>query len=558
MENRIEELRQILKGTLPPLDEMERRYELCRRAVDIDPLEARWAGERARTLALQLGDRRRAAQALCGIGMSYSNTDDYEQAIEYFDRSVMECLELGYDFGAVDALIAKGGAEMLISRHTEALESFVRAREIAITPGMERAEKAHVYIIGNIAVIQMVTGKYVQALETFHQLLDEARVSGDSITLLNTLQSLTHFYSEMEEYDMAAKFCREALEVRRSEGLDRAVAFSLVDLAIIYIAMGRLDEAEALNNEAREVALRLDQTTTLAAIKRNQADLLRARGRIAEALETFDEALELLHDCAEIRTAMGILTMKGSLLVQECRYREAIPCLLEARDLTRDAQEPRREVDIEQGLATSYRAIGDYERAVEHSLRSLELTQELLSRDRQKALAAMEVRHRTEQAEKEREIYRLKSEKLEMENLSKTKELTAMTMNLVQKKKELEKLRAMVEQMTRAHEDDSSELARDLLAGIDTSLRSEGEWALFEQQFDIHHPGFIRTLLEHCPTLTPAELRVCSLLRINLATKEIASLLNVSSRAVEGHRYNLRKKLGLPQKMSLGSYLASL
>jgi len=543
---------------MPPLEEMERQYELCRRAVDIDPLEARRAGERARALALQLGDRRRAAQALCGIGLSCAHTDDYEEAFEYLDGSVAECMELGYDFGAMDALIAKGATEMLISRHTEALASFEKAREIAIKPGAERADKARAYIIGNIAIIHMVTGQYVEALETFYQLLDEARVSGDSITLINTLQSLTHFYGEMEEYEKAAEFCREALEIRRSEGLDRTVAVSLVDLAVLYIAMGRLDEAEEMNDEALEIAIRLDQTTTVATVKRNQADILRARGRIAEALEILDEALELLRDCAEIRTAAGILAMKGALLVREGRYREAIPCLLEARDVTREMQEPRREVDIEQGLATAYRNLGDYERAVEHGMRSLELTHKLLSRDRQKALASMEVGHRTEQAEKEREIYRLKSEKLEMENLSKTKELTAMTMNLVQKKKELEKLRAMVEQMTRAHEGDSSELARDLLAGIDTSLRSEGEWTLFEQQFDIHHPGFIRKLLERSPTLTPAELRVCSLLRINLATKEIASLLNVSSRAVEGHRYHLRKKLGLPPKMSLGAYLSSL
>jgi len=65
-------------------------------------------------------------------------------------------------------------------------------------------------------------------------------------------------------------------------------------------------------------------------------------------------------------------------------------------------------------------------------------------------------------------------------------------------------------------------------------------------------------LAERCPRLTPTELKVCALLKINLSNKEVGKLLSVSLRNVESHRYSIRKKLGLPSETNLSSYLAGL
>ena len=55
--------------------------------------------------------------------------------------------------------------------------------------------------------------------------------------------------------------------------------------------------------------------------------------------------------------------------------------------------------------------------------------------------------------------------------------------------------------------------------------------------------------------LTANELKLCTFLRVNLTTKEIAQLMNISMRGVEISRYRLRKKLNLPTEMSLFDFL---
>ena len=58
--------------------------------------------------------------------------------------------------------------------------------------------------------------------------------------------------------------------------------------------------------------------------------------------------------------------------------------------------------------------------------------------------------------------------------------------------------------------------------------------------------------------MASTELKICALLKANLATKDIANLLYLSERTVENHRYRIRKKMGLGVDANLTLYLAGL
>ena len=83
-------------------------------------------------------------------------------------------------------------------------------------------------------------------------------------------------------------------------------------------------------------------------------------------------------------------------------------------------------------------------------------------------------------------------------------------------------------------------------------------WATYRNNFDLIHKRFFRTLHEKYPDLTSNDLRLCALLRLNLNTKEIASFTRLSIRGVEGARYRLRKKLGIPTDKSLTDFLIEI
>lgn len=87
------------------------------------------------------------------------------------------------------------------------------------------------------------------------------------------------------------------------------------------------------------------------------------------------------------------------------------------------------------------------------------------------------------------------------------------------------------------------------------ALNDHEDWKLFEDYFKSAHRDFLEKLQQKYSDLTPGDLRICCLLRMNLSTKEIALLLNVSVRAVELRRYRLRKRLGIGNDVNLVDFL---
>jgi AraC family transcriptional regulator, chitin signaling transcriptional activator len=87
---------------------------------------------------------------------------------------------------------------------------------------------------------------------------------------------------------------------------------------------------------------------------------------------------------------------------------------------------------------------------------------------------------------------------------------------------------------------------------------SHNPLAEFEQIFLQMHHGFYEKLLEISPQLSRSELQLCALLRMNLPSKEIASLLFLSLSTIDQKRHQIRKKLGLESNQSLNNFLINL
>jgi len=87
--------------------------------------------------------------------------------------------------------------------------------------------------------------------------------------------------------------------------------------------------------------------------------------------------------------------------------------------------------------------------------------------------------------------------------------------------------------------------------------RLEDDWEKFSYHFDQVHSNFIKRLKQGYPNLTPKDQKLCAYLRMNLTSKEIAPLLNISVRGVEISRYRLRKKLSLNKEENLSEFMMS-
>jgi len=171
----------------------------------------------------------------------------------------------------------------------------------------------------------------------------------------------------------------------------------------------------------------------------------------------------------------------------------------------------------------------------------------------------LQYQHQLEIEKNEKEIIRLKNIKLEAEVEHNNAQLASNTMNLLQKRELLNKIKDEIMIIQEEHEPEKrTKNLRRIIKIINEQLESIDDWERFSQYFDKSNNDFLKILKENHPLLTAADLKLCAYLRLNLSTKAIADLLNLSVRGVESSRYRLRKKLSLANDISLFDFLAAV
>jgi len=98
---------------------------------------------------------------------------------------------------------------------------------------------------------------------------------------------------------------------------------------------------------------------------------------------------------------------------------------------------------------------------------------------------------------------------------------------------------------------------KKLLRIIDQIANEEDEWVLFQQQFEQLEPFFLQNILHDFPALTPSDLKILTLIRMNVDSKEISTILRISTQSTNTARYRLRKRLGLLEEESLENFVLS-
>ena len=96
---------------------------------------------------------------------------------------------------------------------------------------------------------------------------------------------------------------------------------------------------------------------------------------------------------------------------------------------------------------------------------------------------------------------------------------------------------------------------REIINLIDENINKNKEWELFKIHFEEIHPRFFGQLREIAPNITRSELKLCAYIRINMSTKEIASVMHIVVDSVSKKRNRLRKKLKLKSNINLNKYL---
>lgn len=179
-------------------------------------------------------------------------------------------------------------------------------------------------------------------------------------------------------------------------------------------------------------------------------------------------------------------------------------------------------------------------------VQKLELREEELKH--QKEILEIELK-----AENESNSQEYEKHILELELQSKSSEVAGKSLSIAKQSEMIEKIQGILES-----EKDFNKLKSEITKAIKINAVNKHEWETFETNLNQIHNEFTIKLTKKYPNLTSKDIKLCIYLKMNLSSKEIAPLMNISFRGVELHRYRLRKKLNLVQDDNLSKFLLSI
>jgi AraC family chitin signaling transcriptional activator len=179
-------------------------------------------------------------------------------------------------------------------------------------------------------------------------------------------------------------------------------------------------------------------------------------------------------------------------------------------------------------------------------IQKLELRDEELKH--QKKILEMELK-----AENELNIQEYEKHILELELQSKSSEVAGKSLSIAKQSEMIENIQSILDS-----DMDFNKLKSEIKKAIKINAVNKHEWETFETNLNQIHNEFIINLSKKYPNLTSKDIKLCIYLKMNLSSKEIAPMMNISFRGVELHRYRLRKKLNLVQDENLSKFLLTV
>ncbi len=161
---------------------------------------------------------------------------------------------------------------------------------------------------------------------------------------------------------------------------------------------------------------------------------------------------------------------------------------------------------------------------------------------------------------KKREIKDLKNQQLQYELRHKAQELATSTMNLIRKNEMLQDIMENIAKLNdeiRKNADTNAVINRlaKIERNIQQNIQQDKNWKKFEENFDLVYENYLKRLSESYPQLNVSDKKICAYIKMDLSSKDMAPLLNMSIRSIETNRYRIRQKLELDRDVNLAEFL---
>jgi tetratricopeptide (TPR) repeat protein len=487
-----------------------------------------------------------------------------EAALESAQKALDASRNIGWVRGEINALNSLALSKQRQGFYSEALQYYLPAVELSEKTGNKRhISKTH----NNLGILYQLTSDYPKALTHFYRVLEVEDVPAVRASVFNNIGIV---YKNTQQPDSALLYYYEALKTHQKADNVRGLAPAYNNIGIVLRDRKAYTEALKQFEQALQMYSSLNDQESCAVVMGSIGDVLSRLGRFQAARDTLEKAFKLAQSQRSLVAQQDISNYFQSLFEQQGQYQEAYKWLKSFKSFGDSLQNIQKRDELE---AIRARFESDKKVALLEKDFALERTQRLLwtacaiglllllgasgyalrqTRRRRRIESALQTQE-IARLRAEDETRRLREEKLSEELGHRSRELTSQTLHLVQKNELLQTVAERLQEAGKAAQPNAVQL-RTLQRLVEHNLNDNEQWEDFKRHFEAVHPDFFQRLLGFFPQLTAHDLRYCAYLRLNLSSKEIAALLNVSLRGVETHRHRLRKKLGVDGEQDLTAW----
>ncbi len=421
------------------------------------------------------------------------------------------------------------------------------------------------------------------------------------------LGAISNAYLDLKEKEKALPFLYEAYQILRPDSFPYQHAETANVLGGIYRDDMKYDSALYYYKECLDYYTKLGDDEGIGMIHDNLGNLYRDMGRWEKSYVHLHKGLTIskrLKIPFSTVHAMKDLGLYHNMYGQRDSAAYYFHTALDAIDERKLAM-PYIKNDLYRLLYEHYKKKGGYSKALNYHELFLNQGNKIKGLETEKEIAALETKYETEKKDREIErlelksivqqsktrtfrtgllalaiisilliagiLYRRRNERnlfalkqkvheqekkeLDRELTYKTKQLTSHALHMVQKNKVLQELKQRIKDVVKSSDAKNKKELQSIMRRIDFNIQSDEDWNTFRLYFEQTNQDFFRNLQTITNDLTSTELKLCSLIKLNLNIKETASVLNIEPTSVKTARHRLRKKLGLQPGQDLTAFI---
>lgn len=526
----------------------------------VDPLKSKPFVDSTMVLAQRLNHKEFIARTTNYLGVYYNFTSEYKKADSILSIVLKQYAEIGDSIQMCAIMNNKANALKSMGNYREALETHMTS--LKLKEQLNDTEESIAASYWNVGNLQGDIGNY----EASNEYYNKAKVIYEKLNLEQDLKSISNNIAinlnTMGHYEESIPLFLEAIAYNKANNYNNDLAGAYDNIGSAYYNLDSIAVAKSYYEKSLAISKNYGETSLIGLNYRHLGEVYMKENKPKIALDYYKKALKISEETG---------TSKKKIT-----------------DYLR--------------LSQAYSALGQFENAYKNHVDYHKLHDEILNEENIERMNQLEISYQTEKKEKELAIQKteievlkqkeevsknrqrllgigslsfllfagalfyglrqkMKRNKLEREKLDtslqfKEKELTTHALHLAHKNEVLLDLKSQLKELK--SDSSNSRSYQNVINTINLDINNDNNWEQFRTYFEDVHKDFNSKVMRNYPEVSANDLRLMSLLKMNLSSKEIANILNISTEGVKKARYRLRKKLNLTTEDSLQELVIDL